>query len=183
MSKIGKRPIPIKENVTISQKKGQVVVKGPKGEIRYSLPRAIKLEETDGQLWVRPQNNSRETAALWGLWRSLLANAVAGVTEGFRKELEMVGVGYKVQKKGDNLELDVGYSHSVVYPIPEGVTVEIDQGVIRVEGIDKQKVGQVAAEIRAVRPPEPYKGKGIRYVGEHVKLKPGKAAKAATGAA
>ena len=178
MSKIGKLPIQIPSNVTITIDGKNVAVKGALGELSYVLPESIELEQRENELVVVPKDESRQTKAFWGLWRSLLANAVEGVSKGFEKRLELVGVGYRVQKKGTGLELEVGFSHKVNYEPRDGVTLDIEKGTIIVKGIDKQKVGQVAAEIRAVRPPEPYKGKGIRYVGEVVKLKPGKTAKA-----
>jgi len=144
------------------------------------------VKQEDGALRVKPTATSApphvkakgDEAALWGLWRALLANAVIGVTEGYKKELELHGVGYRGQKKSEGLELQLGYSHPVEYTPPEEVAVTMEKNVITVEGIDKQRVGQVAAEIRALRPPDSYKGKGVRYVGEVLHLKPGKAAKA-----
>jgi len=178
MSKIGKKPIELGEGVKATVADAAVVVVGPKGELRVGLPPLVKAVQENGQLLVEPIDSTKAGAAFWGLARSLLANAVQGVSGGFQKELELVGVGYRVQKKDPGIELEVGFSHKVDFTPPEGVSIEIEKGVIRIMGIDKQKVGQVAAEIRAVRPPEPYKGKGIRYVGEHVQLKPGKTAKA-----
>ena len=178
MSRIGKKPIQLNDaKVEIT---GQhVKVEGPKGEIALDLPTAVELSQEEGRVIVKPTSDGKKTKALWGLWRSLLANAITGVTAGFSRELELVGVGYRVQKKGEGLELAVGFSHKVDFLPPEGVQLGLENGVIKVTGIDKQKVGQTAANIRAIRPPEPYQGKGIRYVGERVVLKPGKAAKAA----
>lgn len=177
MSRIGKKPIEL--NGATTNRQGDVlVVKGPKGELSLEVPSEIKIEEQEGKLIVAPLSLERESRAMWGLWRSLIANAVEGVTKGFVKELELVGVGYRVQKKGEGLELAVGYSHKVDFLPPHGIQLNIENGLIKVTGIDKQLVGQTAANIRRVRPPEPYQGKGIRYAGEHVTLKPGKAAKA-----
>ncbi len=178
MSKIGKLPIQVPAGVTITVDGKTVTVKGSLGELSYVLPESIDINQSENELTVVPKDEARQTRAFWGLWRSLLANAIEGVSKGFEKRLELVGVGYRVQKKGSGLELEVGFSHKVSYESREGVTLDIDKGTIIIKGIDKQKVGQVAAEIRAVRPPEPYKGKGVRYVDEVVKLKPGKTAKA-----
>jgi large subunit ribosomal protein L6 len=153
-----------------------VTVKGPKGELKQTFRREMKIEQSDGQIVVKRPTDAKEHRALHGLTRALLANMVQGVTQGYRRGLEIVGVGYRAEKKGKALVLSVGYSHPVQYPEPAGITLTATTPtVVVVEGIDKQKVGQVAAEIRAVRPPEPYKGKGIRYQGEQVRRKAGKA--------
>jgi large subunit ribosomal protein L6 len=178
MSKIGKQPIPIKENVEITQRGQDIVIKGPKGELSCSLPSQIKVEKKENELMVRRQDDSILARSLHGTWRALLQNAIEGVTEGFRKELELVGLGYRAEVKENNLVLQVGFSHPVEIKIPPEVKVEVEKTTITVEGIDKQKVGEIAAIIRRVRPPEPYKGTGIRYLGEVVRRKPGKAAKA-----
>ncbi|NTV30616.1 50S ribosomal protein L6 [candidate division WWE3 bacterium] len=180
MSRIGKKPIEL-NGATIETQGHVVNVKGAKGELTLDIPDHITIEIKEGKLIVTPVSEGREARAQWGLWRSLLANAVHGVTTGFTRELELVGVGYRVQKKGEGLELAVGYSHKVDFLPPAGVELNIENGLIKVTGIDKQKVGQTAANIRRVRPPEPYQGKGIRYAGEQITLKPGKAAKASGG--
>jgi large subunit ribosomal protein L6 len=163
--------------VSVSISPGRVMVNGPLGELTQQVPQRIKVEETDGQLIVTRPTERGEDRALHGLTRSLVANMVEGVTKGFSKTLEIQGVGYRAAMRGTDLELNVGYSHSVVKKAPQGITFEVPQPTqVIVKGIDKQKVGQVAAEVRAVRPPEPYKGKGIRYEGEYVRRKVGKRA-------
>ena len=156
---------------------GRVMVNGPLGELTQQVPQRIKVEETDGQLIVTRPTERGDDRALHGLTRSLVANMVEGVTKGFTKTLEIQGVGYRATMRGTDLELNVGYSHAVVKKPPQGITFDVPTVTqVVVKGIDKQKVGQVAAEIRAVRPPEPYKGKGIRYEGEYVRRKVGKRA-------
>jgi large subunit ribosomal protein L6 len=153
------------------------MVNGPLGELTQQVPQRIKVEENEGQLLVTRPTERGEDRALHGLTRTLVANMVEGVTKGFSKSLEIQGVGYRASLRGDDLELNVGYSHPVVKKAPRGITFEVPQPTqVIVKGIDKQKVGQVAAEVRAVRPPEPYKGKGIRYEGEYVRRKVGKRA-------
>jgi large subunit ribosomal protein L6 len=175
MSRIGKKPIPVPGNVTITVNGANVKVKGPKGELDRKIRPEMDLEQEDGQLLVKRPSDSKEHRALHGLTRALLANMVEGVTSGYRKTLEIVGVGYRAEKKGKALVLNVGYSHVVSYPEPEGISLTTSgPTTVVIEGIDKEKVGQVAAEIRSVRPPEPYKGKGIRYQGEQVRRKAGK---------
>lgn len=176
MSRIGKQPIPIPANVNVSVDGSTVRVKGPKGEMVQTFRPEMKIELNDGVLTVERPTESKQDRALHGLTRALLANMVTGVTTGYRKALELVGVGYKAEKRGKNLILTVGYSHPVEYPEEAGLTITTPAPTqIVIEGIDKQRVGQAAAEIRSVRPPEPYKGKGIRYQGEHVRRKAGKA--------
>ena len=176
MSRIGKQPIPVPSGVTVSVDGSTVRVKGPKGEMVRTFRPEMKIELNDGVLTVERPSESKQDRALHGLTRALLNNMVQGVTTGYRKALELVGVGYKAEKKGKNLVLTVGYSHPVEYPEASGLTITTPAPTqIVVEGIDKQQVGQAAAEIRSVRPPEPYKGKGIRYQGEHVRRKAGKA--------
>jgi large subunit ribosomal protein L6 len=161
----------------VSLSPGRVMVNGPLGELSQQVPQRMKVEETDGQLLVTRPTERGEDRALHGLTRSLVANMVEGVTKGFSKALEIQGVGYRASLRGTDLELNVGFSHPVVYKAPQGITFEVPApNQVVVKGIDKQKVGQVAAEIRAVRPPEPYKGKGIRYEGEYVRRKVGKRA-------
>ncbi|HEY3071162.1 MAG TPA: 50S ribosomal protein L6 [Gaiellaceae bacterium] len=177
MSRIGKSPIPIPAGVSVSILPGRVMVNGPLGELTQSLPQRIKVEEGEGELLVKRPTERGEDRALHGLTRSLVANMVEGVTKGFSKTLEIQGVGYRAALRGADLELNVGFSHTVVVKAPQGITFEVPApNQIVVKGIDKQKVGQVAAEIRAVRPPEPYKGKGVRYEGEYVRRKVGKRA-------
>ena len=177
MSRIGRKPISVPESVTIDVAPGRVSVKGPKGELAQALSTDMKVEQSDGVLTVERPTNRGEHRALHGLTRSLIANMVEGVTDGFEKQLEIQGVGYRAQLKGKNLELALGYSHPVSIEAPEGIEFEVPQQTeIIVRGIDKQLVGQVAADIRKRRPPEPYKGKGIRYRDEHVMRKVGKRA-------
>ncbi|HWA52970.1 MAG TPA: 50S ribosomal protein L6 [Solirubrobacterales bacterium] len=177
MSRIGRKPISVPESVTIDVSPGHVSVKGPKGELAQDLSADMKVEQADGVLTVARPTDRGEHRALHGLTRSLIANMVEGVTDGFEKRLEIQGVGYRAQLKGKNLELALGYSHPVPIEAPEGIEFEVPQPTeIIVRGIDKQLVGQVAADIRKRRPPEPYKGKGIRYRGEHVMRKVGKRA-------
>lgn len=182
MSRIGRKLIEIPPGVTVEPADAAVVVKGPKGSLRVALPRGIQLEKQDGHLAVR--RPSDDQAALHGLARSLLANAVRGVTQGFEKHLDIVGIGYRAELKGKTVLFSVGYSHPIEFPIPEGLSITVDKLThIVVAGVDKQKVGQAAAEIRALRPPDPYKNKGIRYTGERLKKKVGKAVAAAAGGA
>ena len=179
MSRIGKAPIPVPSGVDISVVGSTITVKGPKGELSRELPEQVTVRQDEGNLLVERANDERQNRALHGLTRALVANMVTGVSEGFRKDLEIVGVGYRATAKGSNaLELALGFSHPVVVEAPEGVTFEVPSPTsIGVIGIDKQAVGQVAANIRKIRKPEPYKGKGIRYVDEHVRRKAGKSAK------
>jgi large subunit ribosomal protein L6 len=177
MSRIGRKPITVPDAVTVEVAPGRVAVKGPKGELAQALSADMKVEQSDGVLTVDRPTDRGEHRALHGLTRSLIANMVEGVTDGFEKRLEIQGVGYRAQLKGKNLELALGYSHPVSIEAPEGIEFEVPQPTeIIVRGIDKQLVGQVAADIRKRRPPEPYKGKGIRYRGEHVARKVGKRA-------
>ncbi len=177
MSRIGRKPIAVPDAVSVELSPGRVAVKGPKGELAQVLSTDMKVEQSDGVLTVDRPTNRGEHRALHGLTRSLIANMVEGVTEGFEKRLEIQGVGYRAQLKGKNLELALGYSHPVSIEAPDGIEFEVPQPTeIIVRGIDKQLVGQVAADIRKRRPPEPYKGKGIRYRDEHVMRKVGKRA-------
>ncbi len=179
MSRVGKEPITIPSGVEVTLDGREVVVKGPNGTLAHRAPEAISVSRDGDTLVVSRPDDERENRALHGLTRSLVNNMVVGVSEGFRRELEIVGVGYRVQAQGPSkLELQVGFSHSVPFEAPEGVTFEVPQPTrIVVRGADKQLVGQVAADLRKCRPPEPYKGKGIRYVDEHVQRKAGKSAK------
>jgi large subunit ribosomal protein L6 len=177
VSRIGKSPIEVPGGVSVSISPGRVMVNGPLGELTQQVPQRIKVEESDGQLLVTRPTERGEDRALHGLTRTLVANMVEGVTKGFSKSLEIQGVGYRASLRGADLELNVGFSHPVVKKAPQGITFEVPQPTqVIVKGIDKQKVGQIAAEVRAVRPPEPYKGKGIRYEGEYVRRKVGKRA-------
>jgi large subunit ribosomal protein L6 len=177
MSRIGKQPIPVPDGVEVTIEPELVRVKGPRGELEERVAREIDVEQDDGQLVVKRPTDRGEHRALHGLTRSLIANMVAGVTEGFEKRLQIQGVGYRAQLRGKALELSVGYSHTVPVEAPEGIEFEVPQPTqIVVRGNSKQQVGEVAARIRKVRPPEPYKGKGIRYEGEHVQRKVGKRA-------
>jgi large subunit ribosomal protein L6 len=177
VSRIGKQPIPIPDGVTVTIGSGRVDVKGPKGELSERIPRAIEVVQQDGEVLVRRPTDRGEHRALHGLTRSLVANMVTGVTDGYAKTLEIQGVGYRAQKRGSDLELALGFSHPVPVKAPDGIEFEVPQPTrIVVRGISKQLVGEVAANIRKRRPPEPYKGKGIRYEGEYVARKVGKRA-------
>ena len=177
MSRIGKAPIPLPDSVDFNYDNAVVTVKGPKGELTQRVPREMMVEVGDGVIQVKRPTDSGQHRSLHGLTRTLIANMVTGVTEGFEKRLEIVGVGYRASVKGDDLELLVGYSHPVVIAPPEHIVFECpQQTVVIVRGIDKQVVGEVAAKVRSIRPPEPYKGKGIRYAGEYVQRKVGKRA-------
>ena len=177
MSRIGRKPITIPSGVTVTVDGSTVKVKGPKGELSRTFEPSMKVRQEGNELLVERPNDDKREKALHGLTRALLSNMVTGVTEGFKKTLEIIGVGYRAEKKGKNLVVSVGYSHPVNYPEPDGITLTTPAPTtIVVEGVDKQKVGQVAAELREFRPPEPYKGKGIRYQGEQVRRKAGKTA-------
>jgi large subunit ribosomal protein L6 len=177
MSRIGKSPIPLPSGVNVSISPGRVMVNGPLGELSQQLPQRIAVEQQEDQIVVTRPTERGEDRALHGLTRSLVANMVEGVTKGFEKRLEIQGVGYRASLRGTNLELNVGYSHPVSINPPQGITFDVPQPtVVIIKGIDKQQVGQIASEIRRVRPPEPYKGKGIRYQGEYVARKLGKRA-------
>jgi large subunit ribosomal protein L6 len=177
MSRIGKQPIPVPSGVTVSIEPELVRVNGPKGELTERISRAITVEQDEGELLVKRPSDRGEHRALHGLTRSLLANMVTGVTDGYEKRLEIQGVGYRAALKGKAIELQVGYSHPVSIPAPDGIEFEVPVPTqIVVRGISKQAVGEIAARIRKVRPPEPYKGKGIRYQGEYVARKVGKRA-------
>jgi large subunit ribosomal protein L6 len=178
MSRIGKLPIPVPSGVEVTLDGQTVTVKGPKGTLSHTVSEPIKVAQEDGTLVVRRPNDERESRALHGLTRSLVANMVTGVTSGYSKTLEIVGVGYRVQARGSDLEFSLGYSHPVPVSAPDGITFEV-QAPTRfvVHGIDKQLVGEVAANIRKLRKPDPYKGKGVRYQGETIRRKVGKAGK------
>ena len=175
MSRIGKKEIAIPAGVTAAMEDGMVKVKGPKGELSTPMVDDLEYNLSDGGLLVTPANKSKNARAYWGMQRTLVQNLVDGVTEGFTKVLEITGVGYRAAVQGKTLNLQLGYSHDVNFPIPEGITIKTpDQTTVEISGIDKQQVGQVAAEIRRWRKPEPYKGKGIKYRGEYVFRKEGK---------
>jgi large subunit ribosomal protein L6 len=177
MSRIGKQPIELPGGVSVSLSPGRVMVNGPLGELSQEVPSRMKIEQEDGSVVVKRPSDRGDDRALHGLTRSLIANMVEGVTNGFQKRLEIQGVGYRAALRGTDLELNVGFSHPVVMKAPAGITFEVPTPTeVLVKGIDKQQVGQIAAEVRKVRPPEPYKGKGIRYEGEYVRRKVGKRA-------
>ena len=175
MSRIGKKPIAIPKGVTVKIEGNTVAVQGPKGKLETALPRGIRMGQQDGHLIAIRENDSQ--SALHGLARALVNNAVEGVTKGWTRELEIVGIGYRAELKGKGtVVFTLGYSHPIEYPLPSGIEVAVDpkQTKLTISGIDRQKVGQVAAEMRALRPPDPYKNKGVRYVGERLKKKVGK---------
>ena len=177
MSRIGKKPIELPTSVNVAISAGRVQVNGPLGELSQQVPTRMKIEQRDGEIVVERPTERGDDRALHGLTRTLVANMVEGVTKGFEKRLEIQGVGYRAALRGTDLELNVGFSHSVVLKAPAGITFEVPTPTeVIVKGIDKQQVGQTAAEVRKVRPPEPYKGKGIRYEGEYVRRKVGKRA-------
>jgi large subunit ribosomal protein L6 len=177
MSRIGRKPIEVPAGVSVSVTPGRVTVNGPNGELSQAVPARMKVQQDDGVITVERPTERGPDRALHGLTRTLIANMVEGVTKGFEKQLEIQGVGYRAALRGTTLELNVGYSHPVTKDAPDGVTFEVPAPTqIIVRGADKQQVGQIAAEIRRVRPPEPYKGKGIRYAGEYVRRKVGKRA-------
>lgn len=181
MSRIGKQPIAIPSGVTVAVADGRVSVSGPKGELVVALHRVVTVMAANGALSVsvaRPQ--TQDHRALWGLTARLLQNALIGVTKGFERKLEIQGVGFRAEVKGAAVEFHVGFSHAVHFPLPPGITAAVDKNIITIQGIDAQLVGETAARIRAIRKPDAYHGKGIRYVGEVLKLKPGKAVKGAT---
>ncbi len=178
MSRIGKKPVAIPSGVTVTIDGSTVSVKGPKGELTRTFSPLVTFAQEGDDVIVSPADDTRDANAQWGLSRTLVHNMVEGVSKGFEKKLQLVGVGYRAALKGKNLDLSLGYSHPVIMEAEEGISFEVpDNTHITVKGISKERVGQVAAEIRAKRPPEPYKGKGIRYEGEHVRRKLGKAAK------
>jgi large subunit ribosomal protein L6 len=177
MSRIGRKPIPVPDGVSVEIDPGQVSVKGPKGELSQAVSPDMKVKQDDGVLVVERPTDRGEHRALHGLTRSLIANMVVGVTDGYEKKLEIQGVGYRARLQGKSLELALGYSHPVSLSAPEGIEFEVPQPTqVIVRGIDKQLVGETAAQVRKARPPEPYKGKGVRYEGEHVARKVGKRA-------
>lgn len=175
MSRIGKKPIAVPAGVTMTHKGQSISVKGPKGELSFVLPDAVVGEFKDNELTITGVEGVKNASAMWGMARTMVSNMIEGVTKGYSKALELRGVGYRAQSTGNGLTMQLGYSHDINYTAPEGITIEAPKPTsVIVSGINKQKVGQVAAEIRAFRKPEPYKGKGVRYVGEYVRQKEGK---------
>ena len=175
MSRIGKKPVAVPSGVTANVSGQTVKVKGPKGQLEVALHDEVVVALEDGAVKVTPRNQTKRARAMWGLSRTLVSNLVVGVTQGFERKLEINGVGYRAAAQGKNLNLALGYSHDVVYPVPEGIQVVTPKPTeILISGIDRQKVGQVAAEIRSYRPPEPYKGKGVKYSDEKIHRKEGK---------
>ncbi|PJA90287.1 MAG: 50S ribosomal protein L6 [Candidatus Magasanikbacteria bacterium CG_4_9_14_3_um_filter_32_9] len=180
MSRIGKQIIQIPQGVTVETVEGFIIVKGPKGELKKALNPIVKVNITENEVTVKVDNeNDKKERSLWGTFASHIKNMVVGVTEGYKKQLEINGVGYRVAMQGKDLKMEVGFSHSVIFDVPEGITLTVEKNLITIEGIDKELVGQTAAEIRAIKKPEPYKGKGIKYVDEVIRRKAGKAAKSA----
>lgn len=175
MSRIGNLPITLPQGVTVSVTPDSMSAKGPKGQLTRALPSHVEIEVGSEKVVVKRINDSKPARERHGLTRSILQNLVTGVSEGYTKSLEIVGVGYRAQSKGNTLELSLGYSHPINYALPEGIQIKVERALIHVSGIDKELVGQTAAEIRRFRKPDAYKGKGIRYVGEYIKLKAGKA--------
>ena len=176
MSRIGRKSIPVPAGVDVAIEGSFVKVKGPKGELTHTLAEPITITKNDGELLVERPDDERKSRALHGLSRTLVSNMVIGVTEGYKKSLEINGTGYRVQLKGQDLEFALGFSHPVLVKAPAGITFSVEKPTLfHIEGIDKQQVGEIAANIRKIRPPEPYKGKGVKYVGEHIRRKAGKA--------
>jgi len=182
MSRIGNLPVNLPEGVTVSISDTNVVsVKGPLGELNQAVDRELKVEVADSQIVISRPSDSKSHKSMHGLFRALIANMVTGVSEGYKKELELVGVGYRAEAKGQQLEMSLGYSHEIIFELPKEVKIETkterrSNPIITLSSIDKQLIGHVAAKIRSLRPPEPYKGKGIRFVGEHIRRKAGKSA-------
>jgi large subunit ribosomal protein L6 len=175
MSRIGKKPVAVRSGVTAKVEGQRVAVKGAKGELSFTVPDDVAVKFENGAILVDPRNETKSAQAMWGMARSIISNLVTGVTTGYEKRLEITGVGYKAAVQGKNLQLSLGYSHDITFAIPAGVTITTPRPVeIAIAGIDKRQVGQVAAEIRGLRPPEPYKGKGVKYAGEFIFRKEGK---------
>jgi large subunit ribosomal protein L6 len=178
MSRIGKKPVPVPANVQATITGQEVRIKGPKGELKFVVPEVLEVGRGEGGIIVKPREETQAARAMWGMSRTQIDNLVKGVVTGYNQTLEIHGVGFRAQMKGKDLQMQLGYSHDIVYPIPEGITIQLDgpkkDTIVRISGIDKQKVGQVAAELRAWRKPEPYQGKGVRYEGEYILRKEGK---------
>jgi large subunit ribosomal protein L6 len=179
MSKIGQQIILVPAGVTVTLGDNLATIKGPKGELNVNLSKDLEVKNENNEISIKLKKDNKVTRSLWGTTRMLIANSIKGVTEGWKKQLELVGTGYRSEVQGTKLVLTVGYSHPIIVEAPEGITFKVEKSVINVDGIDKQVVGQVSAVIRSSRPPEPYKGKGVKYVGEVIRRKAGKAAKAA----
>ncbi len=180
MSRVGKLPITVPPGVTMTTTGQQVEIKGPKGALSLTVHPQVTMTQAEQQLTVSVKHpDHQDERALWGLWRMLIANAVTGVTEGFKKQLEINGVGFKAAVSGQTLNLNLGFSHPIAFPIPDGVLITVEKNVVTISGIDKQLVGETAATIRRLKKPEPYKGKGIKYVDEVIRRKAGKVVKAA----
>jgi large subunit ribosomal protein L6 len=179
MSRVGKKPIEIPKGVYVELKDNEILVKGPKGELKKKIPTEIGVEIKEGKIFLSPKIETKKTKSLWGLTRSLVSNLIKGVVEGFEKKLEIQGIGYRAELKGENLILYLGFAKPIEFKIPEGIKISVEKNIITVSGIDKELVGQTAAKIRKIKEPDPYKGKGIRYLGEKIKLKPGKKVAAA----
>lgn len=179
MSRVGKKPIAIPQGIDVEVKQDVIRVKGPKGELNYTFPEGVKIAVSDGKIIIERDNDSKTNRALHGLARSLVSNMVNGVSQGYTKVLEIIGIGYRAQMKGGKLSFTLGYSHPIEFELPEGIKAAVDekQTTITLNGRDKQLVGQVAANIRELRAPDPYKGKGVRFAGERIKLKAGKTGK------
>ena len=175
MSRIGKKPVPLPKGVTAAVKDGMVSVKGPKGELKLRLVSDIDAAIGDSGITLMPRGTDDRSRAMWGMQRTLVSNLVTGVTTGFTQKLEINGVGYRAAVQGKKLQLQLGFSHDVNYPIPDGIQIVAEKPtMLTISGVDRQLVGQVASEIRGYRPPEPYKGKGVKYAGEHIRRKEGK---------
>jgi large subunit ribosomal protein L6 len=175
MSRVGKYPVALPAGVDVQIAEGTLTAKGKLGQLSLALVEEVGARLEDGKVWVEPRGETKHARMLWGTYRSLINNIVTGVSKGFTVNLEIVGVGYRAAVQGKNLQLQLGYSHDVIYPIPEGISIKCEKPTaISISGADRQRVGQVAAEIRAKRGPEPYKGKGIKYEGEHIRRKEGK---------
>lgn len=177
MSKIGKKPIELPQGTTIEIVEGKALVKGPKGSLMVSIPTEIETKNEAGSFTLSLKGKNKGSTAIYGTVRAIVANAVVGVSQGFSKQLELVGTGFRAEVNGNTLTLTIGYSHPIKIDAPEGITFKVEKNIITVEGLDRELVGQIAAKTRATRPPEPYKGKGIKYVGEIIRRKAGKAAK------
>jgi large subunit ribosomal protein L6 len=176
MSRVGKKPILIPEDVKVEIEDQEIKIRGPKGELSFEVRPEIKIEAVKRQISVSPKKQTKKTKALWGLTRTFLSNAIEGVTKGYEKKLEIQGIGYRASLDGKDLTLQVGFTHPVKIAAPGGINFLVEKNIITISGIDKKLVGELAAKIRKIRPPEPYKGKGIRYFGEQVKRKAGKKA-------
>ncbi len=181
MSKIGKKLIEVPSGVNVAIEGGLIKIKGPKGELEYIIPRELKVILSENKIAVLPVGKSKRTPALWGTIRAVIANMISGVTIGFEKKLEIEGIGFKAQSQGNDLVLNLGFSHQIFFKIPGGIKVDVIKNTITVSGISKELVGQTAANIRALKKPEPYKGKGIHYAGEIIRRKAGKKVAGATG--